>query len=175
MIMLFENTLRRFFGDKARGFEGWANNKQERKKEFLKIVKLLIGIIDKIEAPTRQKKILMFQLEKLEECIKKQNEDNFIVLILLNFIGIIFGYTSGKRYYDLCYFQSENQYYSEKVSIENDLESYLEKDRKDIISIREDIIIDLKSRGYDSFKISVIFNISEYEVKKILINKKHKE
>ena len=168
MVMLFEDMLRLFFGNKAYGSEGWANNKTERKKEFLKIIKFLVKNIVRIDATERQKKRLMIQLEQLGESIKRNEEDGVIILRFFMLIGILFGYGSGYNFYSLCYFQNEDQHYTEKAFLQNEDFINRKEDQKDAFSIREGIVKELISKGYNSFKISIIFNISEYEVKKIL-------
>lgn len=40
-------------------------------------------------------------------------------------------------------------------------------DKRDAISVRRTVIEDLKSKGFDDFKISLVLNTTEYEVKQL--------
>lgn len=65
------------------------------------------------------------------------------------------------------YWQTPRQHYDEAMYDGADaLQAYL--DRPTIVAKRRDLAIQLKAEGYSTFKCSMILNVSEYQVRKLL-------
>ena len=43
-------------------------------------------------------------------------------------------------------------------------------DRKDAVSVRRSVVEDLKKKGLDDFKVSLVLHTSEYEIKQLRSN-----
>ena len=169
----FELSMCQFFGDKADGIAGEANNKKFRKQWLLKAMKAMLRRVDKIETTTRHKMLLMSEIERLSEKIKKSNEASWeIIFTLFSLCSRLLGYDycSGAIYNTPIYHQTKAQYYNEKIFEEGGdaLQHYY--DNKDAISVRKEVINDLKAKGYDDFNVALILNTTEYKIKKLRKN-----
>jgi len=162
-----------FFGDKANGIAYQASDKTSRRQWLLKALKAMLKQADKIETTTRHKKVLMSEIEYLSEKIKKSDEASWeIIFMFFSLCSRLLGYDycKGLVYNTPIYHQTKGQYYNEKIFEEGGdaLQHYY--DNKDAISVRKKIIDDLKKQGYDDFKIALILNTTEYQIKKLRKN-----
>jgi hypothetical protein len=69
--------------------------------------------------------------------------------------------------HSLFYWQNKNQYITSNI-IEGNDDSQEYKDKKYIFNTRKKIINKLKEEGFTYFKIAIIFNTTEYQIKKII-------
>ncbi len=168
----FEMCMSQFFGKKANNIGSKANNKTARKQWLLKATKAMLKRADKIETTTRHKQMLMYEIEYLSKKIKKVNEASWeVIFCLFSLCSYLFGYDycRGGIYNTPTYHQSKGQYYTVKIFEGGDvMQDYY--DKKDAISVRKKLINDLKEAGYDDFKIALILNTTEYQVKKLRKN-----
>jgi FMN phosphatase YigB (HAD superfamily) len=171
--MSFEFSMCQFFGNKADGITGEANNKKFRKQWLLKATKAMLRRVNKIETTTRHKKLLMSEIEHLSEKIKESDEASWeIIFRLFSLCSRLLGYDyhRGAIYNTPIYHQTQGQYYNAKIFEEGGdaLQHYY--DNKDAISARKEVINDLKAKGYDDFKVALILNTTEYQIKKLRKN-----
>ena len=173
--LLFEYTLNLLFGKKAHQIAGYYNNKKERNKWFLKAIRFFIKEANQFDTTESHKEQIISCLECLKSSVKrKSSSEQFTLFLRLTALLLGFNTTRGGRSYSLVYWQSEGQYLSEKSYQNNNvfyLSSEYKKLKKNIIAKKRDIIERLKSDKYTRFEIALIFNTTEYKIKKILKDK----
>ena len=128
--------------------------------------------VDRIETTTHHKKVLMLEIENLSEKIKKTDKASWeIIFGLFSLCSLLLGYDycKGEIYNTPFYHQTKVQYYNAKTEEGSDAHQGYH-DNKDAISIRKKITDDLKKQGYNDFKIALILNTTEYQIKKLRRN-----
>lgn len=167
--MDFELMLRQFFGDKAWHSASSAFNKKSRNQWFRKIEKKILANIESIDTTERHKSLLLQEVEQSFSLLRKENQGLNSIFSLLMLISRLLGYDYCKsaKLHSLCYFQTEDQYYIQRMFENNDA---LEKhsDTKDIISQRASIAKALKKDGKTTLRIGQILGVSEYKVKQLI-------
>ena len=167
--MLFEGTMKQFFGDKAYHIEDLVSDSNSVKKWLIKATKEIIKKIDKIDTTTHHKKMLLNDAEDLLDGLKnfEGNETN-IILQLFSLCSRLFGYDyqKGITYHTPFYYQTNAQHWNENLIKEN---NYF-RNEKNAIEIRKKIILELKKQGLDNYHISLVFNTNEYQIKKLRKN-----
>lgn len=165
--MLFEHTLRLFYGEKAHQTAGQANHPKYRGDWLVKILRTILKRIDKIETSPRHKKSLLGTAENASNAIG--NEPTWqLVYRLLALIGKLLGYGSqkGALVHSVCYWQNEEQYFTEDI-LTGGSGSRLHEDKDDALSVRQEIVHFLKKKGHSNFKIALVLQTSEYEVQRL--------
>lgn len=167
---LFALTIQSFLGDKnACHIEGGGHSEQGRKGWYQKVLKIVIKKINQIETSTKHQKDLMDSSEQaLEQLSEKAYDERVFTFCLLRLIAALLG-LSGIRPYNIAtpaYFQTPSQYDTEVTAGGGDaLQLYF--DKTDAVSIRQRVVNQLKKDGLTDFKISLVMNISEYQVRKL--------
>ncbi|WGO96679.1 hypothetical protein QFX18_11540 [Saccharophagus degradans] len=167
--MLFEHTIRSFLGDKAFGIAGQIHSQKSRNTWYKKSLVKVVKRIQNIESSTTHKEQLSYWSERaLNELKGKSFNEVSFTLCLLRLIAVLLG-LAGVRPYNIAtpaYFQTPSQHYTEVIIEGGDvMQDYY--DKKSTLSVRKRLIKQLKSEGSTYFEISLILNISEYEVKKL--------
>lgn len=168
--MLFERTVQSFLGEKAFHIAGQVHTEKNRKEWYQKILKFIIKKTNEIDTNTKHKEDLLRWSEKALKVLseKPYNELPF-TLCLLRLIASLLG-LQGLRPYNIAtpaYFQTPSQHYTEIIASGGDtLQDYI--DEKNTISTRRRIIKQLKKEKLTNFEISLVMNISEYQVNKLL-------
>jgi hypothetical protein len=167
--MLFETTIRSFLGRKASHIAGQAHSTKSRKDWYRKALKKVIQRVSEIETNTKHKEQLCLWSEK---ALKSLNERPFnetvFTLYLLRLIASLLGYIGVKPYNIAtpAYFQTTSQHYTEVIAGGGDvMQDYY--DRNSSLNTKRRLILQLKEEGMTDFEISLVFNISEYEVRKL--------
>jgi len=107
-----------------------------------------------------------------EAALKVLNErklDEYKLLIyLLRLISALLGFRGlkGATLYSAFYWQSKGQYYAEQLNSGADsmIDYY---DIENAVSIRKELVKELKEKGLSDFKIAQVLNMTEYQVKKL--------
>jgi len=167
--MLFETTVRIFLGDDAFHIAGQAHSEKDRKKWYAKVLKIIIKRIQTIETNTRHMERLAYCSETTLNALKERPfRESVFSMHLLRLVGALLGFGGirGSVLHSLFYYQTSDQHYTEGIFAGKDtLEDYYEKDNA--MSIRKDIVNQLKSQGLTDFQISLVLKTTEYEIKKI--------
>ena len=169
--MRFELTMKQFFGNKAYQIAGSAGNRSEVRRWLDKAVKKMMKDVDKIETTTRHRKMLLFELESLRKELKQLEDPLPLIYTLFSLCSRFLGYDycKGGSYHTPIYYQTPGQYYTVKIWEGGDaMQDYY--DKKDILSVRQETAKSLKNQGYDDFKVALVLNVSEYEVKKLRLS-----
>ena len=167
--MLFETTIRCFLGDKAYHIAGQAHSDKSRKDWYRKAIKKVIQRVSEIETSTAHKEQLCYWSERaLSSLNERPFNETVFTLCLLRLVASLVGYY-GLRPYNIAtpaYFQTPPQHYTEIIANGGDvMQDYY--DKKSSLETKRMLILQLKEDGMTDFEISLVFNISEYEVKKL--------
>lgn len=170
--MRFELTMRLLFGDKAYQIAGTEANPKHRREWLQKAARKLMRVADSVDTTPRHKKMLMAELEAIDELLKGAKEPSWDLVyrlfrLSLRLLG--FDYGKGAKCHTPVYFQTPDQHFTTLLLSGGDAGEYF-NDKKNTVSIRESVVKDLRSQGMDDFKISLVLNVSEYEVKKLRPN-----
>ena len=167
--MLFETTIRTFLGDKAFHIAGQVHDDKSRKNWYKKAIKKVIIRTHLIDTSLKHKEQLEFWSSKLLQMLStKDFSEKEFSLYLLRFVGALLGFLSirGSVLASPAYFQTASQYYTQAIFAGGDvMQDYY--DSKSTTAIRSRLASQLKSEGYNDFQISLVLNISEYEVKRL--------
>lgn len=172
--MLFEQMTKLFLGNSADQIAGTVNCYRERKKWLLKIIKKMKKMVLEVETSEAHKQCLMQDLEELDKIVRVQKESDIqmhrlidrLFLFMGHFLGLIHSQRGGARVHSLAYWQDKDQRSTERIISQGD-DSQLVHEQRDAISVRGQIIKELREKGFDDYKIALVLNISEYQVKKI--------
>jgi hypothetical protein len=170
----FELTMRLLFGDKAYQIAGLEDDPSYRRKWLQKAILKLMRIIYSLDTTPRHKQMLMMELEAIKELLKGTTEPSWeLVYRFLNLASRLLGYDYmlGAKCHSLSYWQTPEQYYTAHKCNKGNVQQVYQ-DQGDVISARYSVIENLKSKGFDDFKISLVLNTTEHEVKKYHARKK---
>jgi hypothetical protein len=168
--MRFERMLMMFFGAKAYQSAGEYASPKARRDWLKKVLQLAMRKMDKIETTTRHKQALMSKAERAYESIEATEHPSWeFVYNLIGLIGNLLGYYSvkGVRPYTPTYWQTEGQAFTSAVVDGPQAESAFDNDEKDAVSVRIEVVKLLKERSLSDFKIALIMNATEYEIRKL--------
>ena len=167
--MDFEITVRLFLGDKAYHIAGQENQDKYRREWLLKSAKKVLQSVDDLETTTRHKQMLMTDAEKLIQSLKGKIRSPWISVYRLfrlceRLLG--FDFVRGSIVHTPIYHQTREQYYTSQILEGGDaLQDYY--DQKDAVSMRKGLAEQLKKEGLTDFKIALVLNTTEYQIKKM--------
>lgn len=170
--LFFETTARAFLGDKAQYIAGQAHSEKNRRECYRKIFKVILRKLHEVETSTSHQEELISWSEKALEIVSKRNHNEIeLNFYLLRLIAALIGFM-GLRPYNvatLAYFQSPSQNITQ-ISFDGGdiMQDYC--DKENAVAIRRKLIKQLKGEGLSDYRISMVFNISEYQVKKLRKN-----
>ena len=170
--LYFESTMGLFLGKKAYQCAGEEANEKARNKRLNAVAKVMLKRVDTIDSTTRLKRKLLIGAEDFFEATKgKDISTKNLLYVLLWFCGSLLGFESNGRVnaitHSLFYWQNKNQYITSNIiEGKDDMQEY--KDKKYIFNIRKKIVKNLKAEGLTYYKIALIFNTTEYQVKKMI-------
>jgi predicted DNA binding protein len=177
--LYFEHTIKMFLNVDERKFNVACeeSNPEYRKRWLNKIVVSLKKDINELDTELSHKRCVLNLLCSLEDEIKRcECDESFwkVVYILFRICGQLTSWRVVKD--DVVYHLSVpifgrnlDQYNTAQLITGNDISN-----NKDIVSLKVAMIQKLKDDGVSTFDIALIFNISEYAVKKHLKEAKRK-
>jgi hypothetical protein len=171
--LYYEHVMGLFLGKKAHHqCAGEEANEKARNKRLNAVAKVILKRVDKIDSTTRLKRKLLIGAEEFFEATKEKDiSTKKLLYVLLWFCGSLLGFEYNGRVsaitHSLFYWQSKNQNITSNIIVGKDvMQEY--KDKKYIFDMRKKIVKNLKAEGLTYFKIAMIFNIKEYQVKKMI-------
>ena len=170
--LYFEHVMGLFLGKNAYQCAGEEANEKARNERLNNVAKVILKRIDKLDTTTRHKEKLLLGAEKFFESTKGKNISTKKLLYnLLWLCGGILGFEFNGRInaitHSLFYWQNKNQYITSTI-MEGKDDSQEHEDKKYIFNTRKKIIKKLKEEGLTYYKIALIFNTTEYQIKKII-------
>lgn len=165
--MLFETTIRSFLGDRAFHIAGQAHTEKLRRMWYRKVLKKVVREMQEVDSRTLHKEELVKWSEMALASLNERRLDEVrFTLCLLRLVGSLLGFVGLKPYRiaTLAYFQTQSQELTEQiVRRDGDVEDY----HQSTLSIRRNLIGQLKDEGRTYFEIALVLNTSEYHVKKL--------
>ena len=169
--MEFEITMRLLFGERAYHIADEHGSTKGRRAWLTKALRRLTREVDALETTSRHKQMLMGELEAISALVKKGSDPSWsLVYRFLRFASRLLGfdYVRGAKCHTLAYWQSPPQRLNSVVFEGGDiLQDYF--DKKNALAIRMSVIHHLKSQGLDDYKIGLVLNITEYQVRKLSV------
>jgi hypothetical protein len=167
--MAFERLLIRVHGQQN-GYQtaGQFGNPRARNDWLRKTYKLMLKDVDAIDAASRQKQMLMRDLQAAIDGLSSSNNPTWemtfsLISACARFLGYDYG---GARVSTPSYWQTAGQKFTQSVVEKTEQE--LDKVKDDALTIRAKLCADLHSKGTDTFTIALALNTSEYQVKKLI-------
>ncbi|MDO8891026.1 MAG: hypothetical protein Q7V00_04205 [Sulfurimicrobium sp.] len=167
--MDFEITMSLLFGEKARHIDDQHCSTKGRRAWLTKAIERLTREVDALDTTVRHKQMLMGELEAIATLVKRESEPSWdIVYRFLRLASRLLGfdYFRGARCHTPTYWQTPAQNLNSVVFEGGDImQDYY--DKKNAIAVRRSVVQNLKSQGFDDYKIALVLNITEYQVKKL--------
>jgi hypothetical protein len=164
----FEMTLRLLFGDRAKYIEGQELNAKLRASWLRKSLDKIEREVLAIDTTERHKQMLLGEVEATREAIAAKSESGWpVVYSLLRLVSRLLGYdfVRGAKCHT-AYWQSVGQNLNTVVFEGGDImQDYY--DKKNAIAARKDVVAHLKTQGLSDYRIALVLNTTEYEVKKL--------
>jgi hypothetical protein len=165
----FENTIRVLLGDKADNYACSENNPKHRSKWLQEAICKITRDVNELDTNPSHKKLMMNQLDEISQLLIGIQEPSWeLIYRFLRLVSMLLGYEKigrGKCYSHV-YWQTPEQCYFANICNGGDVRQH-NIDKQDAISIRQSIVGDLKSKGHNDFKISLVLNTTEKEVKQL--------
>lgn len=165
--MLFEETIRSFLGDRANHIASQAHSERSRKEWYRKVIKKIIRKIQQVESNTTHEERLAHWSERSLLALKHPYNEVEFTLCILRILNVLLGFdgtVKTRSIATLAYFQTPSHLFTEAIlEGRNELQDNYES----TLSIRRELIGQLKDEGKTYFEISLILNMSEYEVRKL--------
>jgi hypothetical protein len=113
--------------------------------------------------------MLLFDLNRLEKSLKNYEDLEALVIQLFWFCSRLLGYdfVKGRRYFIPFYYQNPSQYYGTVQSLGQDDREVHKEDTKNVITKQRELVQKLQNDGLNDFKIALVMNTTEYQIKKI--------
>lgn len=168
VAMDFEIMMCLLFGEKAHHIADQHGSTQGRRAWLTKAIRLLTREVDTLDTTVRHKQMLMGELEAIATLVKSESEPSWdLIYRLLRLSSRLLGFDyRGAKCHTLTYWQSPAQHLNPVVFEGGDImQDYY--DSKNAIAIRRSVVQNLKTQGLDNYKIALVLNITEYQVKKL--------
>lgn len=168
--MQFEIAVRHFLGEDAYHIADLAGNPKLVKKYFKRVGQKIIKDVAKIDTNPRHKSLLLHHAEKLLEQIENEHEGFPLILNFFGLVSCLLGYDflDGKPFYNVLFWQNNQQYFDTFFKMQKGKASEYLEQKDNLWKERNNIISELKNKGYDNFQLSIIFNTTEYDITKTL-------
>lgn len=167
--MDFEMTMRLLFGERAYHIADEHGSVQGRRSWLAKAMQLLTQEVDKLDTTVRHRQMLMGEIEAIDAAVKAEAEPSWnLVYRLLRLSSRLLGfdYVRGAKCHTATYWQTPGQNLNSVVFEGGDImQDYY--DKKNAISVRRSVVQSLKAQGLNDYKIALVLNTTEYQVKKL--------
>lgn len=172
--MEFELTMRLLLGSKAFHIEDAALVPKYRREWLRKAARKLLWAANSLDTAPHHKELLFTDLEKIRESTKRIDEPTWSLvyaLIRLSARLLGFEYATGAQLNTPVYYRTWSQYYTAHSYRGGNVgDAYV--DEQNAIAIRRQVAARLSETGLDDFKISLVLNTTEYEVKQLRSTRK---
>ncbi len=160
--------MTQILGQQAYQSAGQFANPATRNDWFRKTFKLMLKEIDEIDTTSRQKQMLMRDLQAAIDSLSDSRDPSWDMMFSLvsacaRFLGHDY---SGSRVNTPSYWQSPDQRFTQAIF--EQAEHELDHTKQDAVTIRARICRELRANGTDTFTIALVLNTSEYQVKKLI-------
>jgi len=167
--MEFELTFRLLFGDRAKYIEGQALSPKSRTSWLRKSIDRIEHEVVAMDTTERHKQMLLGEVEAARDAVGTKADSGWpLAYSLLRLVARLLGYdfVRGAKCHAATYWQSVGQNLNSVVFQGGDImQDYY--DKKNAIAVRRQVVADLKAQGHSDYRIALVLNTSEYEVKKL--------
>ena len=167
--MEFEMTFRLLFGGRVKYTEGQQQNPKLRTAWLRKSLDRIETKLIELDTTERHKQMLLGELEAARDSVSPKSDSEWpLVYSLLRLVSRLLGYdfVRGANCHTLTYWQSVPQNLNSVVFQGGDImQDYY--DKKNAIAVRKEVVMHLKASGLSDYRIALVLNTSEYEVKKL--------
>jgi hypothetical protein len=167
--MEFELTFRLLFGDKAKYIEGQELNQKSRASWLRKSIDRIEREVIALDTTERHKQMLLGEVEAARDSLGPKADSGWpLVYSLLRLVARLLGYdfVRGAKCHTATYWQSVGQNLNSVVFQGGDImQDYY--DKRNAIAVRRHVVAHLKSQGLSDYRIALVLNTTEYEVKKL--------
>jgi hypothetical protein len=169
VAMEFEMTMRLVLGEKAYHIADFQGSPGGRREWLTKVLRELTNDIDALDTTARHKQMLMGEVEAISTLLKDDDNPSWsLVYRFLRLASRLLGYdyVRGAKCHSLAYWQTTGQNLNTVVFEGGDImqDHY---DKKNAIAIRRSVVDNLKAQGFNDYKIALVLNTTEYQVKKL--------
>lgn len=166
--MEFEMTFRLLFGGRAKYIEGQQVNPKSRAAWLRKSLDRIERELNNLDTTVRHKQMLLGELEAARDSAQAKSESGWpLVYSLLRLVIRLLGYdfVRGAKCHTATYWQSVPQNLNSVVFQGGDImQDYYDKNA---IAVRKDVVMHLKAQGLPDYRIALVLNTTEYEIKKL--------
>ncbi len=164
----FEHLLRLVVGKSKYQSASLANQEIFVVKELIGLIKILRKDTCTMDTTSKHRELLISQFDILEKQLKRKENVWEIIFTLFYIISKLYGYlyVDCSKIFTPVYWQTKTQYFHENI-IQGIRWEEIYKNEQNVISKKIEIIKKLKREGLSSYQISLVLNVSEYEIKKI--------
>ena len=169
VAMEFEMTMRLVLGEKAYHVADSQGSAGGRREWLTKVLRELMNDIDALDTTARHKQMLMGELEAISALLNRDENPSWsLVYRFLRLASRLLGYdyVRGAKCHSLAYWQTSGQNLNTVVFEGGDVmqDCY---NKKNAIAVRRSVVDSLKAQGLNDYKIALVLNTTEYQVKKL--------
>ena len=168
--MLFEESIRSILGNRASHVAEGAFDESWRKRWYRKGIRKILKKVQEIESTTPHKRALVLWSELAHDSLRQRSfHEPAFTNCLLGLVGALLGFIGLRGYSTVTpgYYQTNAQNFAETIhEYGSDVEYWYRLRSSD--STRKRIVGQLKDEGKTYFEISLIMNLSEYKVQKLV-------
>ena len=165
----FEVTLCLLFGRSLRHAASASENPRRRAEWLRKAMQKIEHEVVALDTTERHKQMMLAEIEAAKDAVSADVRPTWsLVYRLLRLSARLLGYdfTRGAKCHTATFWQSVPQNLNTVVFTGGDImQDYY--DNKNAIAVRRDVVKHLKAQGLTDYRIALVLNITEYQVKKL--------
>ena len=168
--MLFEEAIRSILGNKASHIAEGAYSESWRKRWYRKGIRKILTKVQAIESTIPHERALVLWSELAHDSLKQRSfYEPAFTHCLLGLVGALLGFIGMRGYTTVTpsYYQTQTQNFAETIHEYGSDVEYWYRLRSSEYTRRR-IVGELRDEGKTYFEISLIMNISEYKVQKLV-------
>ena len=167
--MEFEMTFRLLFGDRAKYIEGQQLNTKSRSRWLRKALDKIEQELNSLDTTERHKQMLLGEIEATRDAVASKSDSAWpVVYSLIRLVCRLLGYDFVRpaKCHTATYWQSVGQHLNTVVFQGGDvMQDYY--DKKNAMAVRRQVVAHLKAQRLSDYRIALVLNTTEYEVKKL--------
>ena len=167
--MEFEGTLRLLFGRKANHAASASENPKRRSEWLRSAMRTMEGEVIALDTTERHKQMMLAEVAASRDAIASDPHPSWTLVYRLLRLSIrLLGYdfARGAKCHTATYWQSIPQNLNTVVFTGGDImQDYY--DKKNAIVVRREVVGHLKGQGLSDYRIALVLNTTEYQVKKL--------
>ena len=172
-----EATFRLLFGKRASSASAADQNPKLRAQWLRKALERLEARVNELDTTERHRGMLLSELAAAKDAVTVAESPSwFLVYRLLRFGSRLLGYDffKGALCHTATYWQTPSQNLNTEVFTGGDiLQDYY--DKQNAVAVRRQVVNYLKNEGLSDYRIALVMNITEYQVKKLRVHEQSED